>query len=577
MLTVFTDGLYVVFEYLIAITAFFITIFGIGYYSTGIFLSRDIDVKIRWLASLGVGCILLSMVSFIFIALFQLKGLPLRLGSSTILLFAVFILLKGDWLGEFRNMHRLRAYALAILLILLLTARLSFLKHILLPSYSDSPIHYKIVNGFLHPDAGSLSKLSLETIFSNYYHFGFHSLAAWLSSVTEIAPEKSIALLGQLFLVIGPLSVLFLTYFLSKNKYGALLAGLFAAIGWSMPAFAVNWGKFPALMSVALLPGVAALFLLLLDKELFIARDIYWGLILIAGIAFIHTRIVVCLLIFFISLYIVHKLRIKHGFSINQSIRFTLLFLLFLWPLSRNIINFYHNLPVLIAILVLTPFAFQTYPSSSTGVLIFLSGLSLAALIPNLLNIGGQTLLDRQFMALILYIPLSIIGGLGFGGLIKKLKSNIILNNAVIFALVTCVFINLTPRSFYPDRCCNYFKENDKLAFEWIEENSSSHTLYYISTINNDGRVYESDAGMWIFPLTGIPTNKMSFKTDWYSEDIHNKLCPEAGRAVYIYVGGKNNSFNSSQLSRLKWVAPVFQSGEVAIYKISGCTQLRKE
>jgi hypothetical protein len=66
----------------------------------------------------------------------------------------------------------------------------------------------------------------------------------------------------------------------------------------------------------------------------------------------------------------------------------------------------------------------------------------------------------------------------------------------------------------------------------------------------------------------------MPFNTDWGSENILIKICPESTRTVYIYAGGKNNSFNNSQLSRLKWVTPVFQSGEVVIYKISSCPRV---
>jgi len=243
-----------------------------------------------------------------------------------------------------------------------------------------------------------------------------------------------------------------------------------------------------------------------------------------------------------------------------------------MWPLFQLVIDFYNNLPILIILFVLMPFAFQSYPRISIGVLMVLSGISLAAFIPNLFDIGGETLLDRQFLAMILYIPFSLMGGLGFAGLIRKLSSNVVLKNVVVLLLFAWVFTNGSPRAFYPDDCCDYYKENVDLAFKWIKENSSFHTLYYIPTMNSDERVYGSDAGIWIFPLTGVSTNKMPFNTEWNSEDTFETVCPVAAGVVYIYAGGKRSSFNDDQLTGLAWASRVFRAGEVSIYKVAACT-----
>jgi hypothetical protein len=206
------------------------------------------------------------------------------------------------------------------------------------------------------------------------------------------------------------------------------------------------------------------------------------------------------------------------------------------------------------------------------GGLIFLSGLSLAMLIPNLFDVGGRTLLDRQFLAIILYVPLSLMGGLGFGGLIKKLGSNIVLQSAVSIVLVACVFINLTPQAFLPDQCCNYFYESDRLAFQWIQENSSSHTLFFISTLNDSDRAYGTDAGIWISPLTKISTNKLLFNVNWNSINLFDEICPSDRGEAYIYMGGRDTSFDDNQLLQQQWITPAFQAGGVVIYRISNCT-----
>jgi len=571
MLGVIKDGLFVFYEYGEAIIAFLVTLFGIGYYLTGFVVDRGTDVKIKVLASFGFGCIFLSLIAFVLIIMSYLWGFPLRVGSLAILISAIIILVGGLWSGEFKSIFTPGSFLVILALFFLLLTRLAFLKHILLPPYSDSPIHYQIVSNFLHPAEDSTSKISLQTIFSNYYHFGFHSLVAWLVSITAFGPDKMIALIGQLSLLIAPVSIMFLFFSLTNSSLGTLFAGLLAAVGWLMPSYAVNWGKYPALLSIAILPVVALLPLLLLNNKFKKTRILVFGLILLIGITFIHTRIVICLFFAYIGFYIVNKLEINEEFGFFQSVRYTLLFVLFLWPLSRLLIDFYKNIPVLVALLVLIPFAFQSYPTVSIGIMIFLSGLSMAALLPNLFDVGGYTLLDRQFLTIILHVPLSLIGGLGFVGIIRQFRKNVVLKNVVVLTLVTCVFANVTPGVFYPDRCCIYFNENDKLAFQWILENSSTHTLYYISTIKNDSQAFGSDAGIWIFPLIQVATNKLPFNIYWSSVNVFNTICPSRANDAYIYVGGKEFSFDDAQLSRVEWASPVFRTGEVAIYKISNC------
>lgn len=571
MPNIISDGFYIFHEYWEIVLVFLVTIFGIGFYSTGIVLKRASNLKLRILASLGVGGILLGLISFVLIVASHFWEGTLQFGSYGIFIFAVFVLIKEIWTGNFKEVFTFRTFVLMTGLFFLLLARLAFLKHTLLPPYSDSPIHYQIVSGFLYPDIGGFSNLSTQTTLNNYYHFGFHSLAAWLSSVSDIDPAVSISLLGQLFLVIAPVSMFFLVYALTNDLDGALFAGFLAALGWTMPAFAVNWGKFPALASIAIAPFIMALPVWLKDG-LKKTGVLVYALILLAGITFIHTRIIICMFFAYIGFIVVDRLQIREEFDFFRSIRFTLLFLLFLWPFFHTLVDFYNSAPVFIVLLILIPFAFQAYSAVSTGVLIFLSGLSLSALIPNLLGIGGETLLDRQFLAMILYIPLAFMGGLGFGGLVGKLGRNTIPHRAVVIILMGAFFISFTPRSFYPDQCCNYFNKDDGLAFNWIRDNSSSHSLYFISTFSDGERAYGTDAGVWILSLTRTPTNKLPFDINWTSPNLFNEICPSEMGEAYIYMGGGKSSFDNEALSRLKWVAPVFRAGEVIIYKISSCT-----
>ena len=570
MPVIITDGFSIFYKYIGAISAFFVTIFGIGYYATRFILHDKGDTKVRLLASLSIGYILLSLIAFVFIVLFHISGLPLQISGYLMVSLSIYAVVEGIKSSHFTGVFSKHVLVSIFALFFLLILRLAFLKYILLPPYSDSPVHYQIVSNFLHPEEEQ-TKLSLQIIFKTYYHFGFHSLATWLVSITGFRIGEMISLIGQLSLVIAPASIIFLIYTLTLDINGALFAGLLTSIGWLMPAFAVNWGKYPALLAITISPVIASLPIFLINNRFKRLHSFAFVLILLAGITLIHTRIIICLFFVFISYFIVSKLQLDKEFAPFKSVRFTLLFLLFLWPWSQIFVDFYKNVPILILLLLLTPFAFHSYPATATGVMIFLSGLSTTMLIPNLFTIGGPTLLDRQFLAMILYIPLATIGGLGFGGLVKKLENKPVLKYSTSLVCITCVFVSLTPQIFYPDQCCSYFNKKDELAFQWIQENSSSHTLYFISTFNDGDRAYGTDAGIWISSLTKNATNKLPFNTKWNSEKMFNAICPQGKNKTYVYMGGRATSFNDNQLSLLSWATPVFQAGEVVIYEISSC------
>jgi len=378
--------------------------------------------------------------------------------------------------------------------------------------------------------------------------------------------------LGQLFLFLAPISVAAFTYTATKNLYGALFSGLLAAVGWMMPAFSVNWGKYPALTAISVLPVVFALPWLYQygkgRKPIFLL----YNLLLAFGIALIHSRIIVCLLLGIGSYLLASKLKFKDELGIFQAIRLSILFILSLWPLSQLLTDFYKDMPTWIVLLILTPFAFQYYPKIIAGIFFFTFGLWFSALVPNLLKINLQPLLDRQFLEMILYIPFSILGGMGFGGLIRKLESSSSLKWIAIITLVGILIVNFpTSNVFRADSCCNYFTEDDKVAFEWIQKNKSDHTLFIISTFNNNGKMSGSDAGIWIYPLTQTPINKLPFNINWNSAEIYGEICRFGSNETYIYAGGGSFSFEKLQLIKQTWAQSVFQIGKVTLYKVDEC------
>lgn len=573
MWSLILDGLSVLDVYKEGIAVFFLTSFGLGHYILKRGGKQEMDLGIRFLSSFSIGCAALFLISYLLIWVGYFIP-PLFVPASFLpLLFSLFVIGKGIWDGDFKPLWNLRAAGVALALFSLLVARLAFLKHILLPSYSDSPIHYQIVVGLIRPEEGGAANLSLGNIFGQYYHFGFHGLTAWLIAITGTAPENAISLVGQLLLTIAPLSVVALVYAWTKNVHGALFGGLIAATGWAMPAFAVNWGKFPALGALAIAPAVLAF----LGQGLRVdSRNKTWivlALGLLAGITLAHTRILVCLLLAAIIYLLSKKLAPSDELGFFASVRLSVLFLISLWPIHQLIFDFYSAIPTAVAWIVLLPFAFRSFPRLAVGAFFYILGCWLIAIAPPLLIENIQTPLDRQFLEMMLYVPFAALGGAGFVGVMKSWPKRAAAQRSVGVALcllVTLIFFR--GRSLLPNPCCVYFREEDRQAFAWMEENVPPDSLILISSFEGDGKIMGADAGIWLEPLLNGNTNKINFDVNWNSETTMLEVCSMSRKQIFIYAGGTPFSFNHSQLATSAWVEAAFSDGTTILYRVTGCS-----
>ena len=141
--------------------------------------------------------------------------------------------------------------------LILAVLRLAFVRGLLLPQYFDSAAHYRLIRSLVEVAGGVASSSSIAIPSVNYYHLGYHVLLAGVVSITGLPLSSLMLIFGQLMLALTPLSVYAFAHRASGSAPAALLAVVLAAIGWYMPAFAANWGKYPALLS--LLPSVGAL------------------------------------------------------------------------------------------------------------------------------------------------------------------------------------------------------------------------------------------------------------------------------------------------------------------------------
>jgi hypothetical protein len=243
--------------------------------------------------------------------------------------------------------------------------------------------------------------------------------------------------------------------------------------------------------------------------------------------------------------------------------------------LRPDLAGFYtSNWPLLIAIAVLLRSAYSGYPVQTLAALLTLAGIAGLSLLEATPLLQDRTfqLLDRPFVQMGLFLPLAVLGGLGAAGLGAQLSGRRILSAvpAVLLSLLVLVEIP-SIRTFYPDQCCAYVSQDDVRAFEWLKRNAPSEALIVTAGLQTSTRILEQDAGIWVYPMTGLPTTKRSYNSTLYDSAFLGTIC-QGRKEVYLYLGGGPMSFQVSDiLGDAGDYDVVFSSGNTAIARVKVC------
>jgi len=212
-----------------------------------------------------------------------------------------------------------------------------------------------------------------------------------------------------------------------------------------------------------------------------------------------------------------------------------------------------------------------------------------AIFIPMLPFIPGYfnlTLLDRPFVEMILYLPLSLLGGLGLAGLQQYLQHTQTRLGNLHFswgklAGVLCiglVLINaLSKYELYPSDCCAIAGPDDLVAIDWMDKNLPADARILVSAVDlivlasGTAQGYLSgDAGAWITPLTDRATIPRPYNSDLGQRVIFDNLCET--QINYIYIGEIGQTFDASQLTaHPDWYKPLLSMPKAGVYQLVGC------
>ena len=473
--------------------------------------------------------------------------------------------------------------------------RSAFVAKAVIPLYFDSAQHYLTIKNLLREFASS-EAASFRWPTPNYYHIGFHLLSALVASTLRADVNDVILIVGQIVVVTIPFSVFFLVKHETQSNAAGIFAMLLAGFGWYMPAYTVNWGKYPALTSLPLIGFVLSLAYLALRYKANLSSKAYAVLLtlLLLGIVitgFVHSRsLVIFGLLFFVWVITagwrrLPKLpRVVLVCAVLLGITLEIIFIRtkdVLGPLFDPYWN--RGLLVTAIVLFLSIFAQKVYPRLAFALILAIVFLLGAMFIPvTVPGYGELTLLDRPFVEMILYLPLSFLGGIGLAGLEQTLQPftdrwqavRLGMGSLFIGLIVVNAFLNYT---LYPSDCCSIVSRDDLVAIDWMDKNLPSEAR--ILTSSTELRVLASDsfqasvsgdAGAWITPLTDRATIPLPYYSDFGQQTTFDTLCQL--EANYIYVGESGTTFNNEQIEPYpNWYKVLLSMPNVKIYQVTGC------
>ncbi len=134
-------------------------------------------------------------------------------------------------------------------------------RHLLVPPYSDPAVHYALLQT-AYTDAHlpnvpfSIAWVRLVNPYW-FYHLGFHGLLEWYVWAHGMPPALAMLAAAHLLVVwVLPTGMYWLAWAAWQRRGVALGVAWAAVLGWSMPLYSLNWGKYPALLGIAAAPAM---------------------------------------------------------------------------------------------------------------------------------------------------------------------------------------------------------------------------------------------------------------------------------------------------------------------------------
>ena len=434
--------------------------------------------------------------------------------------------------------------ALPVLIFLgLAFLRIGYAAEVVLPQYFDSAWHYGLIKSIVEMEHGAPLAWPVE----GWYHPGYHLILAGLASFSGGGLARLMLIFGQLTLAALPLPLYPLVRASGGSRSAGLLAVTLAASAWSMPSHAVDWGKYPAMLSLLTIEFALGAFLIGRTRA-------GLGAALVAQI--LHTRAVILLALAAGARWVARK-RGRWLMVAGCIILAVEVFWILRDPASAEVFQPYMVLSS-VPVLILAILAFWQSEGAALVTLLVVDGMLAAMLLPVTRDL---TLLDRPLVEMALSLPLAFLGGVGAARLPRAAT-------AVIIVLV--LLLSFNTRNFVPSECCRLVRHDDLAALDWLDANLPPHAVVGIAgtdlRVSSEEQLLQragTDAGVWVGPLTGRRVETLPYSIDTAQTSTRDSLCRDG--ITHLYVGEQQRSF---KFQPGDWLREVYSQPGVRIVEV---------
>ncbi|NJD54186.1 MAG: DUF1616 domain-containing protein [Candidatus Methanoperedens sp.] len=609
-----------------------------GYFIYCIFLKKlNIDFFQSLIISIGLSLSFIPLITYFF-TLFRIK---MNNFLVILLLFIFVVTIFSKYIfGNIRNevnffrfenfknslKQDLYYYVLLIIFIISILVRFIQVEGILVGPGSDS-YHHTLIAQLIVENGGIPGSYEPYVPLASFtYHFGFHSIVAFLYWVSGISIIKLVIFTGQILNAFALLSVFIFVDRLFRNKNMALLSSFIVGLISIFPAYYVNWGRYTQLTGMVILPIALLLIIECIEMEKRDIKVLFISGFMISGLFLSHYRIIIAFSSFAILylMYGIYHIKDNRNAILEILIRcfviiLIALILLFPWLMRLIIepqiitasnysnvsssffsierigdsIKYYTNLPLL-----LLSFGGIFIGVFKKNKYIILITLWISILIsfsnPFWLKLPFSGSLDFVTVLTILYFPIAVTSSYFITYLLKKIKITSVQNLTIFYIslLILAPFsaINLIG-TFYPENV--FVKPGDIDAMNWIKVNTEDNATFLIESYSFDWSQELKtgiDGGYWIplFTKRNVTIPPMTYLVERpydknYIEKViamskaENSISSESAinfliqnNVNYLYFGGRNwGNFKLENLNNNTYLRPVYNKDGVWIFKIN--------
>jgi hypothetical protein len=264
----------------------------------------------RWPLALGLSCALLPLLLLAGEPLGLRWNAPLGWGFLALCALVLAWPRPGErWLNSWRGLASWRPdrqhLALLVISAAAVIARLYAVRDLPVGLWGDS-YHHTMIAQLLVDHGGLFSSWQPYAPLKTFtYHYGFHSLVAWLHWLSGAPVTRGLLIIGQLQSALTVPLIYLLTLRLLGRPRAALWAALLVGFVSLMPAFYVNWGRYTQLAGQTILPAACVAWMALLDaatdrsmRRNQLLRLVALVALVTAGLTLTHYRVAVFLACF---------------------------------------------------------------------------------------------------------------------------------------------------------------------------------------------------------------------------------------------------------------------------------------